>query len=112
MKALLLILVFMVLLFGCQENPQRLPESPYPFLRYIKVMTESGEPCISAMAEIDSSEFSNNAQIDTNYFYADSNGIIKAIYIFPKAFYGSMCSFRTIVHKDTSKSWIIWTENI
>ena len=115
MKSIILFLISMVFLFGCQDEiteSQRPPDTPYPFLRYIKVMTESGEPCISAMAEIDSSEFSYMANIDSNHFYADSNGVIKAVYIFPKAYFVSMASFITIVHQDTSKPWIIWTENI
>ena len=75
-------------------------------------MTESGKPCISAMAEIDSSYLWENAKIDTNYFYADSNGIIWAIYIFPRAIYGGIADIRTIVHKDTSKPWIVCTDTL
>jgi hypothetical protein len=64
------------------------------------------------MAEIDSSEYLNNTPIDINHFYADSNGIIKAIYTYPKAYLINLYSYRTIVHKDISMPWIVMTDTI
>jgi energy-coupling factor transporter transmembrane protein EcfT len=115
MKTIILFLVSIVFFFGCEKNvteSQRPPDSPYTLFRYIKVITQSGELCIHSMAEIDSSEYQNNTPIDINHFYADSNGIIKAIYTFPRVYLINIASFKTIVHKDTSTPWIVQADAI